>query len=58
MQSTKQTDLGQARLERDRVLNSTYLRDQKDREEAVQGALPPRTPAGRTPYGNQRVIGA
>lgn len=35
MQSTKQTDLGKARLERDRVLNSTCLRDQKDREEAV-----------------------
>ena len=35
VQSTQQTDLREARRVRDRVLNSTYLRDEKDREEAV-----------------------
>ncbi len=35
IQSTKQTDLGKARLERDRILNATYLRDEKERTEAV-----------------------
>lgn len=35
MQSTKQTDLGEARLVRDRTLNSTNLRDEKERTEAI-----------------------
>ena len=35
VQSTQQTKLSKAILVRDRILNSTYLRDQKDREEAV-----------------------
>ena len=35
IQSTKQTGLSKARLERDRILNPTYLRDEKVRAEAV-----------------------
>jgi integrase len=35
MQSTGQTGIDEARKERDRVLNPTYLRDEKERTEAV-----------------------
>jgi integrase len=35
IQSTKQTDVGRARMERDRILNPFNLRDEKERAEAV-----------------------
>lgn len=35
VQSTKQTELGKAKMARDRILNATYLKDEKERTEAV-----------------------